>query len=314
MAATYTHQLFTQDVYQALDEDIKSRLDIDVFHLFGKSFDALFFYKPKLASMMHKSCVNLYFANIIDYLRHNNETHNRELLSYLYGSICHYVLDSTVHPFVYYYGGKVDKKNPKTYLYRGRHDYIETMIDAIMCIKRYHKKIHRYHVGKKVFPKIHFSSNLAQIIDKVYKNTFQIDNGFKIYYKSYKRYRFIYRHLFSSYFGVKKKIYALFDCTHLWKTNKVQNYCYYVSKLDYSVLNLEHKLWVYPVDKKIKYHYSFYDLYDIAIVKACRYIKMIDESLDDDKKIKKVLKEIGNLSYSTGVNVNASAKMQYFMN
>ena len=41
---------------------------------------------------------------------------------------------------------------------------------------------------------------------------------------------------------------------------------------------------------------------------------MIDESLDDDKKIKKVLKEIGNLSYSTGVNVNASAKMQYFMN
>ena len=44
MSATYTHHLFTQDVYKSLDINIKEKLDLDIFNLFGKSFDALFFY------------------------------------------------------------------------------------------------------------------------------------------------------------------------------------------------------------------------------------------------------------------------------
>lgn len=33
---------------------------------------------------------------------------NPQVLAYLYGSLCHYVLDSTIHPFIYYYGGKYE--------------------------------------------------------------------------------------------------------------------------------------------------------------------------------------------------------------
>ena len=315
MPATYTHHIFTKDVYKSLDTNIKQKLDSDVFDLFGKSFDALFFYKPKLGSYMHKNHANLYFANIIRYLRENHETHNRELLSYLYGSICHYVLDSTVHPFIYYYGGKYDKNDKKTYKYRGHHDYLESMIDAIIYQERYHKPIYKGHIGSEVFPKIKFTSNLSRTIDQVYFDTFEIEHGSKIYFKGYKRFRFVYKHLMSSRFGIKKKCYSLFDLTYVVSSLKLQNFCYYVKKLDYSVLNLEHKKWYYPVDKKISFHYSFYDLYDVAVVKAVKLITLIDESLDkDEKAIKKVLKEIGNLGYGTGVNENRKVTMKYFAN
>ena len=315
MAATYTHHLFTKDVYQALDAEMKLKIDLNIFNLFGKSFDALFFYKPKLGSYMHKNNANLYFANIITYLRTYHETKNRELLSYLYGSICHYVLDSTVHPFIYYYGGKYDKKNKKAHKYRGRHDYLECMIDAILYQERFNKPIYKAHVGKEVFPKIKFTINLKQIIDDVYKDTFEVSHGSKIYFKGYKRFRFAYKHLMNSRFGIKKKGYFLFDFLHILPSLKLQHFCYYVPKLDYSVLNLEHKKWCYPVDKKISFHYSFYDLYDVAIVKAVRFITMINDALDkDDKAIKKVLKEIGNLGYGTGVNENRKVSMKYFAN
>ena len=315
MPATYTHHLFTKDVYKSLNSNIQDKLDSKVFDLFGKSFDALFFYKPKLGSYMHKNRANLYFENIIRYLRENKETRNRELLSYLYGSICHYVLDSTVHPFIYYYGGKYDRKNKKTYIYRGRHDYLESMIDAIIYQERFHKPIYKGHIGRNVFPKIKFTTNLVQALDKVYFDTFQVQHGYKIYLKGYKRFRFVYRYLMSSRFGIKKKCYALFDLTHVVSSLKLQNFCYYVRKLDYSVLNLEHKKWYYPVDKKISFHYSFYDLYDVAIVKAVKLITMVDEAIDkDEKAIKKVLKEIGNLGYGTGVNENRKVTMKYFVN
>ena len=103
MPATYTHHLFTKDVYKALDTNIQKKLDSNLFDLFGKSFDAFFFYKPNIGSYAHKNHANLYFAHIISYMRAHSLTNVPELLSYLYGSICHYVIDSTVHPFIYYY-------------------------------------------------------------------------------------------------------------------------------------------------------------------------------------------------------------------
>ena len=314
MPATYTHHIFTKDVYKSLDKNIQSKLNPDLFNLFGKSFDALFFYRSKLGSYAHKNNANLYFVNIINYLREYHETHNKELLSYLYGSICHYVLDSTVHPFIYYYGGKYEKNKKNTLKYRGCHDYIELMIDAIIYKERYNKSIYKGHVGKEVFPKLRFTSNLKSILDQVYLNTFNITNGSKIYLKGYRNYKFIFKYFMQSRFGLKKKMYQLIDVTHILSI-KLQNFCYHVSKLDYSVLNLEHKKWYYPVDKKISYHYSFYDLYDVAIVKALRLITLIDGVLDkDDKMVKKIIKEIGNLGYGTGVNENRKVVMKQFAN
>ena len=116
-----------------------------------------------------------------------------------------------------------------------------------------------------------------------------------------------------SRFGIKYFIYKILDFFKASKKRVFANVCYFIKKLDYTVLNLEHKKWYYPVDKKISYHYSFYDLYDVSIEKARKIINLLDNALDkEEKEGRKVLREIGNLSYSTGKNADKYYPMKYF--
>lgn len=315
MPATYTHHLFTQDVYKVLCEDVKNKLkpEVDLFYLFGKSFDILFFIKPSLGCYAHNHQVNLYFKNIIQIIRENNLYNNSQVLAYLYGSICHYVLDSTIHPYVYYKTGKYHYKDKRTRKYKGKHDKIEYMIDAILYYERNNKSIYKEPLGKTVFMKYHFSDSFNMVLDNVYFDTFHEKNAHKLVKKGVRNYSFVLRHVMTSRFGIKFRVYKLFDLLHLSNRCYLANYCYYIRNLDYTVLNKEHKKWCYPVDKKTSYHYSFYDLYDVAIEKARCIINDLNEALNkDEKEIKKVLREIGNLSYATGKNADKQCNMKYF--
>ncbi|MDE5539306.1 MAG: hypothetical protein K2J20_02325, partial [Bacilli bacterium] len=137
--------------------------------------------------------------------------------------------------------------------------------------------------------------------------------GYRVYNTGYRNYRFAFKHIFVSSLGIKAVLYKLIDATNLIKRGKILDFCYYIKKLDNGVLNLEHNEWCYPVDKKMKYHYSFYDLYDIAIEKARTLINALDEAIDkDDMAINNVLQEIGNNGYATGKNCDKSYQMKYF--
>ena len=119
MPATYTHHIFTKDVLKVVDLDVKEKLEKkeDLFNLFGKSFDILFFSKAKLGHFAHKNHVNLYFQNILKYIKENRLEDNEEVLAYLYGSLCHYILDSTIHPYIVYKTGKFNIKNKVIYFF-----------------------------------------------------------------------------------------------------------------------------------------------------------------------------------------------------
>lgn len=313
MPATYTHHVFTKDVYKVIEKEIQEKIDVPIFNLFGKSFDILFFSKPKLGIYAHNHDVNAYFANIIKYIKKYEYYRDPQVLAYLYGSICHYVLDSTCHPYIYYKSGKYQMNKKATKKYKGLHDWFEYMIDAIFYQERNHKMIYKSHLKKEIFPKIQFHKDLDKIINSVYLDTFGEQNASKTMKKGIKNYQFVFNHIMMSRFGIKYHIYRLLDKVHITKKCTLANYCYYIKTLDTSVLNKERNKWYYPVDKKVNYHYSFYDLYDVSIEKARVLINRIHHALDkDDKEIKKVLREIGNLSYSTGKNANKDYVMKYF--
>ena len=47
-----------------------------------------------------------YFENgiiSINYINEMNYYYNEQVMAYLYGQICHFVLDSTVHPYIIYH-------------------------------------------------------------------------------------------------------------------------------------------------------------------------------------------------------------------
>lgn len=315
MPATVTHHIFAKDVFKVINTNIQNKLQDSkgIFNLFGQGFDILFFSNSKLGHKAHNYNSNLYFHNIIKYIIDNNLYNNSQVLAYLYGSICHYVLDSTVHPYVFYYTGRVVLNDKSTYKYRGLHSYFEYMIDAILYEEKYHKELYKVNITKEVFSKIKFSKELNKMIDYVYLDSFNYHNGAADVNRGRKNFKFIMKHGMCSRFGIKKLLFKCFDALHIVKNSKYSNCSFYIKKLDNSVLNLNHEKWYYPVDKKISYHYSFYDLYDVAIERAKNLINNIDNAIDkDEKQINKVIREIGNLSYTTGKSINKRDVMKYF--
>lgn len=313
MPATYTHHQFTIDVLKSLDKSIEEQIDVDIFNLFGKSFDILFFSKPGLGFYAHNHNVNLYFQIILDYIKQNNLYQSPQVLAYLYGSICHYVLDSTVHPFVFYKTGKYISSDKSTKKYLGKHNYMEYMIDAILFQEKNNIPIYKTNLKKFIFPKLAFSKELLGTIDYAYFNTFKKEHAGKIIKKGYRNYKFAVKYLMCSRFGIKKILYKVLDFFPIVRGKKPSWCCYHIKKFDLSVLNLEHKIWYYPVDKNISYHYSFYDLYDIAIERARNLIMELDNVFrSQDPDFKKVLRNIGNLNYSTGKQADKNFKMRHF--
>ncbi len=315
MPAAYTHHVFAKDVFKVIDLSVREKIEDsqDIFYMFTHSFDMLFFSRDKLGVIAHKHSSNLYFTNIIKYIRENNLQNNGEALAYLYGSICHYVLDSTVHPYIYYKTGKYNRKKKKTYKYKGMHNYFEYMIDADMYQERNRKSIKRAKLSKEIFPNVNMSIELKKMIDYVYMNTFCAINASGAVNKGYQNYRFLMRHAMESHYGIKALGYKIIDKTNLIKSVKLTSICYYIKKIDKKVLNLEHNKWYYPVDRKVNYHYSFYDLYDLSIERARNLINLIDKALNsDEKEVVKVLKEIGNLSYYTGKRADKEYKKEEY--
>ena len=114
-----------------------------------------------------------------------------------------------------------------------------------------------------------------------------------------------------SRWGIKAFIYKILDVFKVYKKGRLRNLCYYIKSVDNNVLNLDRNLWCYPADKNLSFHYSFFDLYDIAIEKAKNMITFISDNLDN-ADVNVLLDKIGYNSYYTGLDVDEKYKMKYF--
>ena len=314
MPAIYTHYTFANDVLRGVPEELKSKLSEGrkIYELFAQSFDILFFKNRLLGTYAHNNNVNLYFKNIINCIKDNGLQDRSDVLAYLYGSITHYVLDAVVHPFVYYHTGRYYQNNKETFKYKGKHAYMEHQIDAIIYEERNKKSIKAAKFDKEVLQKVKFSKELRKVIDEAFFQTFDTVNGSRLMYKGYKNYRFVLRHVNISRLGLKYRLYKILD-KWVWLKWKPSSYCYYIEKLDREVLNLERNSWCYPVDKEKVYHYTFYDLYDIATLRARKIIVALNEFFQDKETIEEVLGLIGNDSYYMGIDVEKRGQMKYFL-
>ena len=82
------------------------------------------------------------------------------------------------------------------------------------------------------------------------------------------------------------------------------------SHLEY--LNLDNNTWKHPCTGE-EFSYSFFDLYDMALVKTVKIINEVDKMLND-KKIdnKRIEKLFGNLDYGTGMDCDLEMEYKYF--
>ena len=106
MPSSVTHSYFSVDVYNRIDKNIKNKLknNIEDLKTFSQGPDPYFFYDfhltkrskeiYKINYSMHHKKINDYFLSLINYINDKKYYSNGQVMAYLYGHICHFVLDS----------------------------------------------------------------------------------------------------------------------------------------------------------------------------------------------------------------------------
>ncbi len=321
MPATAVHAYFAQDTFDILPKEIKNKLDVNCLKTFGQSMDSLMFYNlfnlspgkniRQFQKYFHENKSQEYFVSLINHIKDNNYIDIVDVNSFLVGSICHYVLDSVIHPYVYYKTGKFKKNDKSTYKYNNVHAFMETFLDNDMIVRRESTNPYKFNISKFSLNIDKFSDELNDTISCTFNNTFEIDNMDEIYYKSLvqmKKIIFLFR---QDKYGVKKFFYKLIDTFTSKKVFRFEAISYHYPLNDkHNFLNENHKLWRNPIDYSITSEESFLDLY----LRALKLVKVIicasfDYINGKDIELEKVFV---NTSYITGFDCNLNKELKYF--
>ena len=321
MPATITHGYFAKDLYGILPSEISNKLDLDRVMMFGQSTDSLIFYNlfsmlpgkdiRKFQKTFHNNKTRDFFINTIKYIAENN-IDDKDVYSYLVGFICHYALDSTIHPYVVYKTGMFNKKDKSTYKYNNVHAFMEVFIDNDMVLRRDNTNPYRFKISKFCFKnKKKFSKDLNRVIDYGFDKTYFMENMSRIYYKSLKQMNkalYLFRR---DRFGIKKTFYKVIDTFAPKKCFRFEAISYHYPLEDkHNYLNNDHSLWRHPIDYNITSNESFIDLYIRALNEAYYMITKTFDYLDGgDIDLCEVFL---NLSYLTGVSCNDKRELKYF--
>ena len=323
MAGTITHAFFSEDLYNKFDKNTKKNLkeykeNLKTYSqghdIFFFTFNILNFKQRKIGNYMHKNKTKDFFINMITYIKDNNLENNYEIMSYLYGYIAHYCLDSTVHPYVTYKTGIFKKKDKSTYKYNAKHSELESYVDAYMVYKKMNIipnkfKVHKYCFNTKV------SKELSKLIDYTFKKTYNF-NKISLYVKTgIINMKISYRLLRYDPHKIKKKIYKKVDKIlpkSIKKTAPI-SFAYDLNDKDSNYyLNLDNKKWNHPRYKNETYTYSFIDLYNNALDDAINIINNVNDILYNNKSLNNLNKIFLNISYSSGKDCNDKTKNKYF--
>lgn len=323
MPATITHAFFTMDVYQKLskEEQLLATDDLTQLRMFGQSTDSMMFYNienlkkgknlRKFQYFFHTTKTQEFFTCLCQYIKEKNLFEHSDVLAFLYGFICHYVLDSNVHPYIIYKTGVMEKGIKKTFCYNNLHSYMETFLDNEMVACRTKEKIYSFRSDHFCFDTRSFSKELNDMINSVFQDVFGINQMAKIYYDSLRQMkRFLRRYRYDQY-GIKMKAYQfidLFTSPSMFKL-KALSYHYPHQNREY-FLNYTRAIWYNPVDPNLSSHESFFDLYQKSISEACSIIHEIN--LYFHGKSSDLTKIFTNKSYLSGLNCNIPLQYKKF--
>jgi len=320
MPATITHAYFGKDIYDILPSYISDKLDLKRVMMFSQNTDSLLFYNlfsffpgkkvRKLQKYFHTNNTKDFFINLLKYVKENN-IDDKDTYSFIVGFIAHYVLDSTIHPYVYYKTGMFDRNIPSTYKYNNVHAFMEAFLDNDMVQRRENINPYKYNVSKVAFDTKKFSKDLDNTIYYVYDKTYDIKDMNKIYYKSLKQMKWALYLFRRDRFGIKKFFYKVVDTITPKNCYRLEAVSYHYPLEDKNnFLNSNNDLWRYPTDYDHTSTESFIDLYIKALEKAK---SIITDSFDylNGKDID-LGKLFLNTSYVTGKDCLEQKELKYF--
>lgn len=252
----------------------------------------------KIGSKIHQENINDFFKEL---LHHAKYSYNSKVISYTAGLLCHFVLDSIAHPFIYYFT-QAPETNDSDYYHRN----FESNIDGLLL-----KYTNRLNL--KPYSIVAFDNDSIKAIFNVYayplKKVYNIEITEDIIDKCMHHFYSLQKLLYDPY-AIKdfctRKIETIFNVKSQALSMLIPTK-YYEDNLD--ILNLKHETWYHPVTKEAS-NQSFIDLFLYSIKKAKELLEMFNQYLNDEIDIEDLLMIIQNKSYDTGMSYNA--KMRFF--
>jgi len=325
MPSLITHDIFAKEVYNKLPSHIKDtfKQEKQIYQTFAQSHDYLFYYKSlnirltkkvnRLGKIGHRRNTQDYIINIIKLIQEYHLQLYQPDIAYLYGTITHYILDSTCHPFIFYKTGVYDsrKKIKSQKKYKGLHALMERSLDAYYYKKYYKKEYKLCNVSKEIIKNPKLSIDLITLINMAYKKTYNEDNVGIYYYKGIKNAKRIYSLFINDRHKIKYKIYSFIDKITKNKLGYINAFSTSTPIIE-DYLNINHKEWNHPCIKEEIHNESFEDLYNIALDKCLIIFETIYQVLYENKNINTLKKVIPNVSYSTNLDLTKNKPMKYF--
>lgn len=279
MPAIITHDFFGRDIYNSLFSQIGgSRDEADAFLLGNQGPDPLFYAaispqlggQHKLGHIMHErkpSELLVAFKESLGVLDPDEVPVGR---AYALGFLCHYTLDSTMHPFVYFHEYRLcDAGEPGLTRDDGGevHGVIESELDELVLYKKREETIASFNPAREI---LRADASVLDAISKMYAYV-----ALNVYGEIIPRATFatavrdfrLVQHAFYSPTGLKRELAGAFE--RLFRTHSFyQSMSHRPIALTASVFdNRDHEPWENPFTGEVRTA-GFWDLYDEAQGKA----------------------------------------------
>lgn len=266
----------------------------------------------KISTLLHTSHTGDFFIYAAEYLKGycGSEEDFKKLFAYISGFACHYALDRTIHPYVYYHSGKYDDKKPETNKFRFYHKRLESIIDTVLLyekegIKSYNYPAHKFiYLGNKLPEAV--TCFYVDVLKELYGINIQRNAVDDAYLDMVKVLKLLYDPM-----GVKvvllKSIETLIGCRDMFSSAIYQNKVSF--KKDY--LNRGHRVWNHPCCGVEKYNSSIDDLFDLSVAQGTEMVCAITDYMLDNIDIHELKAYFPDVSYLTGKPVWQKCEYKY---
>jgi len=295
MPAYISHAIMGNELYKNLinDSNIKTNINENKLRGFSIGADSAYLSK-KVLTDPHNSYTQLFFLNMIEYIKNNNLIENENIISLLYGYIAHYFLDINIHPFVYY----IEVGCQKVGLI-SNHNLVEGYHSAYLAQKILNTDI--MEIKSNFFNQINLNDyNVKYLLNSIYEKIY----GDNLIIEEYKKLLITFSTIenFIKSGLISKEL--LIKISQFIKFMEINN----LSKEE--LTNENNEIFTNPVTGK-KHNESLLELFNKSIDMSLEAIKCTNNYLYSNMPLSSLEKTFPDLSYDTGVSCSKGKKMIY---
>ncbi len=281
-----THLLFGQQVRKIVPDNVAEVIDAQqgAFYWGLQGSDPLMYrlLTPKkspitgYARTIHSSEIPEQFALMLEECQYQYGRVDGEILSaYMLGYLCHYMLDSSAHPYVYFLQDKITSLYPKIHR-SGAHVRIESDIDVAMYEKIESAPISDFPINDYMTTVPMVLSVIAKLYQSILYNVYAYDVDFAEIEKSFLNNAFFLRKFYRGESPLKYFADGLDDITG--RAGYFSGH-FRRAQVNYDVLNENHGRWYHPYYPNEVRTDSFPDIFNDASKRAAQMLTAFCDAL-----------------------------------